>query len=245
LSEGRVQGCWSLALLTTTIVYNHSLVPSLIGGDWVIDCGANRGDFSHWATEHTSAKVIAYEPDPRLFARLPPHDRVTYFNLALAAAEGEAELFLGDELCSSLVHAERGDAKVVRVKTVELERHLESCDVGIIGLLKLDIEGAELDVLPRLSPELLQRVKQITCEFHDFLDPTSLPKVREVIAHLERQEFFAISFARRNHGDVLFLNRRFVRLGLCEVAMLYATKYARGALRLTQRKWSSLAASRR
>jgi FkbM family methyltransferase len=223
-------------MLTTTVVYNHSFAPELIGGDWVIDCGANRGDFSAWVVEHTRAKVIAYEPDPRLFAKLPQHERVTYYNLALSAVEGQVRLFLGDKLCSSLVHAERAEVDTVRVNAVELGRHLQSCEVGTIGLLKLDIEGAELDVLRQLAPAFFARVKQITCEFHEFLDPATLPAVEEVIRHVEEQGFYALNFSRHNYGDVLFLNRRHVAVGWLLKANLYATKYLRGAARLLRRK---------
>lgn len=223
-------------LISTAIVYNHSFVPELIGNDVVVDCGANRGDFAGWVSEHTTAAIVAYEPDPRLFAQLPRWDRVTYYNFALAAKAGELSLFLGNKLCSSIVHPESAAAETVRVMAVELSQHLTFCDVGTIGLLKLDIEGAELDVLSHLNASFLQRVKQITCEFHEFLDPTTLPRVKEVIRYVEAQGFYAINFSRTNYGDVLFLNRRFVSLGLGDKLGLHVVKYARGLLRLTQRK---------
>jgi FkbM family methyltransferase len=235
VTRGGVHRGWSEPLITTTVVYNHSFVPELIGTDAVIDCGANRGEFSGWVSEQTNAPVIAYEPDPRLFEQLPQWDRVTYYNFALASAEGEVSLFLGNKLCSSLVHAESPDAERVSVKAVELSRHLALCNVGTIGLLKLDIEGAELDVLSHLSPALFQRVKQITCEFHEFLDPATLPRVKEVISYVEAQGFYAINFSRSNYGDVLFLNRRFVTVGLREKLALRVAKYTRGMVRLTRR----------
>lgn len=231
-------------MLTTTVVYNHSFVPALIGADWVVDCGANRGDFSCWLSENTRARVVAYEPDPRLFARLPAYERVTYHNLALAAREGEVSLFLSEELCSSIVHREHASVQTVQVRAVELSAHLAACDVGTIGLLKLDIEGAELDVLSTLPEAFFQRVKQITCEFHEFLDPTTLPRVEAVIRHVEAMGFYAINFSRRNYGDVLFLNRRYVRVGLREQAALRATKYVRGLVRLARRELSALLSGR-
>lgn len=231
-------------MFSTTVVYNHSFVPGLIGQDWVIDCGANHGDFSQWVSEHTRARVLAYEPDPRLFEHLPARERVTYHNLALAAQEGEVSLYLGDALCSSVFHREHPDAKAVRVKAVELGAHLDACGVDTIGLLKLDIEGAELDVLEALSPEWFARTKQITCEFHEFLEPTSLPRVCSVIRHVEALGFYAFNFSRHNHGDVLFLNRRYLNPGMSDQAALYLSKYLRGASRLLGRKVSELLRAR-
>lgn len=226
--------------MTTIVVYNHSFVLELIGDDWVVDCGANRGDFSCWISENTRARIVAYEPDPRLFDHLPKYERVTYYNLALAASDGEVSLHLGDKLCSSIVHAERANATSVKVKAVELSRHLAACDVGTIGLLKLDIEGAELEVLRGLPRDFLQRVKQITCEFHEFLEPATLPAVEGVIQHLQAQGFYAINFSRSNYGDVLFINRRYVAVGLREKALLFSTKYVRGIARLLKRKWAGM-----
>ncbi len=227
-------------MFTTVVVYNHSFAPELIGTDWVVDCGANHGDFSHWVSENTDAHVVAYEPDPRLFQHLPKLERVTYHNLALAATDGEVSLYLGDKLCSSIVHAERPDVNVVKVRAVELSRHLAECNAGTIGLLKLDIEGAELEVLRALSAEFLGRVKQITCEFHEFLEPATLPEVESVIRHLESHGFYAINFSRSNYGDVLFLNRRYVDVTFALKLSLAASKYVRGLVRLTQRKWASV-----
>lgn len=234
----------SLDLLPTVVVYNHSFIPKLIGSDWVIDCGANRGDFSCWLSENTRAKVIAYEPDPRLFGLLPERERVTYYNLALAASDGQLSLYLGDELCSSIVHREHSNAKEVKVTAVELSAHLASCEVGTIGLLKLDIEGAELDVLPALTTEFLARVKQITCEFHEFLDPTTLPRVETVIRTLEVHGFYAINFSRHNYGDVLFINRRYLDVGVWQQLTLHVTKYFRGSVRLLRRKGLKFVAQR-
>ena len=50
-----------------------------------------------------------------------------------------------------------------------IEEHLQLCNVGGVGsILKMDVEGAEWDVLAEVSPGLLDRFEQIILELHDF-----------------------------------------------------------------------------
>lgn len=228
-------------MLRTTIVCNHSFVPDLLTEtNWVVDCGANRGEFATWMSHNTGARVVSFEPDPRLFGALPKLDRVTFHNLAVAGRAGSLSLHLGGRMCSSLLYAESAESNTAQVEAVELDHFLRQEDVGEIGLLKLDIEGAELDVIANVAPTFWQRVKQITCEFHEFLDPQSLPRVEQSLRYLEDQGFFWINFSRQNYGDVLLLNRRYVRVGLSELAQLHGTKYWRGARRVAERRLASL-----
>src|SRR5690606_1636959 len=133
---------------------------------WVIDCGANRGEFAAWVSCNTQARVVSFEPDPRLFGALPTLERVTHHNLAVAGSSGKLTLHLGEHRCSSAHYREHDAADSVEVDAVQLDVFLDDLDVGEIGLLKLDIEGAELDVVDGVDPAFWRRVRQITCEFH-------------------------------------------------------------------------------
>lgn len=227
-------------MLRTTIVCNHSFIPDLLTEtNWVVDCGANRGEFATWMSRNTRSQVVSFEPDPRLFGALPKLDRVAFHNLAVAGRAGTLSLHLGGRMCSSLLYAETADSNTALVEAVELDAFLRRENVGEIGLLKLDIEGAELDVIAGVAPTFWQRVKQITCEFHEFLDPQSLPRVEQTLRYLEDQGFYWINFSRKNYGDVLLLNRRYVRVGLSEMTQLSSVKYWRGARRLAERRLAS------
>lgn len=226
-------------MLHTTTVCNHSFAPALLGPtSWVVDCGANHGDFAAWVSRNTQARVVSFEPDPRLFSALPQLERVTHHNLAVAGSDGKLTLHLGEHQCSSVHYREHEATPSVDVDAVQLDAFLDELDVGEIGLLKLDIEGAELDVVDGVDPAFWRRVRQITCEFHEFLDPASLPRVEEALRHLEALGFYWINFSRHNYGDVLLLNRRYVRIDAAQVAALHAEKYWRGAARLLERRLS-------
>jgi FkbM family methyltransferase len=68
-------------------------------------------------------------------------------------------------------HGFRGD-EYEEVETISLETILEM--VGTIGLLKIDIEGAEVDVLYQKD---LSKVNYITGEFHNFIGKDNQTKL--------------------------------------------------------------------
>ena len=79
-----------------------------------------------------------------------------------------------------------------------------------VALLKLDIEGSEIDVLGGAGPDLLRRFDQITAEFHDFCGITPRPVVRETVRKVRDAGFHVFYFDRDvyRYADVLFVNRR-------------------------------------
>lgn len=165
----------------------------------IIDCGANVGVFSlYFASRFPKASITAFEPDPEVFAvlernvaRCCSHPAI---ELVQAAVTGGPERFVG--FCADHCDAGRiavdpiGDASI-RVKAVRLRDYLsEPCD-----LLKLDIEGAEVDVLNDCE-SCLGRVRRIFVEFHSFVRQPQ--RLDEAIGVLSRAGF-----------------RLFIQSGLC------------------------------
>jgi FkbM family methyltransferase len=78
-------------------------------------------------------------------------------------------------------HGFRGD-EYEEVETISLETILEM--VGTIGLLKIDIEGAEVDVLYQKD---LSKVNYITGEFHNFIGQDNQTKLFNWIEQTHNQ----------------------------------------------------------
>ncbi|MBE3094944.1 MAG: FkbM family methyltransferase, partial [Actinobacteria bacterium] len=76
------------------------------------------------------------------------------------------EFYLGDFItASSLYRSHRGLGHLMEnVQTTTIDNELFNFDG--IDLLKLDLEGSEIDVIPNILPKTLQKIKQITVEFH-------------------------------------------------------------------------------
>jgi FkbM family methyltransferase len=192
----------------TILEHTIALEPLLNRNPIVFDCGSNKGEFAIWAAEQLNATVYSYEADPELFRELPQVDRVHFFPCAVAGTEGTILLNQNDNSCSSTRFDEGGlTSKKVEVKAVTLEGERQRLGVQSIDLIKLDIEGAELEVLQNAPTELLGITSQITVEFHDFLDSSDVIIIKEVIARMRKAGFCELRFSTRTYGDVLFFNR--------------------------------------
>lgn len=136
----------------------------------LLDVGANTGLFARWALgEWPGARVHCYEPYPPNLAQLQRALRaepgVTIHGQAVGAQSGTALLHVhptnlgGHSLVASLA----GD-DVVSVQVVDLACALDRLPGGRCDLLKLDCEGAEVEVIEALTPELAARVGALVCE---------------------------------------------------------------------------------
>jgi FkbM family methyltransferase len=137
-------------------------------GMTVLDIGAHHGFYTLLASKAVGPKgrVVSFEPSPREQKELLRHLRlnrcrnVTVEGIALTSQSGEAEYHVVDSEetgCNSLRPPNVGGAThsiVVQTKTLDqcvLERNIASVD-----FVKLDVEGAELEVL-RGSVRLLEQ----------------------------------------------------------------------------------------
>lgn len=126
-------------------------------GDCILDIGANVGDWTMpFALKvGSTGRVLSFEPVPYLAetiaktARVNRQDWVEVFELALSAEDGQAEFSVEKENSggSRLGQAE-GDFSVIPVQTKRLDSLLEERpDIDRIDLVKIDVEGHELEVL--------------------------------------------------------------------------------------------------
>jgi FkbM family methyltransferase len=124
-------------------------------GDVVFDVGANLGAytmlFAQWAGER--GRVFAFEPAPEPFAGLSElleanqlRSRVTLLQAAVSSREGSAS-FLAEGVDGSSRIAAPGEARtMLTVPTVTIDAVCARERV-VPRLIKIDAEGAELDVL--------------------------------------------------------------------------------------------------
>lgn len=219
-------------------VEDHSFFVAPLGpGSTVVDLGMNLGAFSRWITANTDTRVVGVEPVPALFAAMSAMPRMTALQYAIASSSGSFDLVLNEGSCAALESTGLGEesAHRITVRAITLAEPFAQQDLEFVDLLKIDIEGAELDVLADAPAAILKRCRQITCEFHNFWDPTLTPRVHAVQRRLETLGFTRINFSL-DDTDTLFLQR--ARLGLSRQDLQIATaayKYGRGAVRRLRR----------
>lgn len=136
----------------------------------IIDCGSNIGlSIIYFKTLFPESTVIGFEPDPDIFNLLQTNLRS--FNFTNVEPRNEAvwtknELltFKKGYLEGHIVNEEGDRQNTITIKAIRLRELLEKYNT--IDFLKIDIEGAELDVLEDCA-DLLPRVKNLFIEFHN------------------------------------------------------------------------------
>lgn len=146
----------------TRYIFDHR-VRQLNADDIVIDCGANMGEFSQKLAINGST-VHAFEPDPYSFSRLLQNTAhlpsVVCHNKAVGVGNATVKLFrtatfdvnpeaasISSSLFSSKLNVDA--SKFVEVEQVDLVQFIRSLPKKI-RILKMDIEGSEVDVLEHM-----------------------------------------------------------------------------------------------
>lgn len=150
----------------------------------IIDCGANIGLATiYFKLNYPEAKVLAYEPDPNIFAALK--NNVQSFNLKDVELFNEAIGVNRETLLFNMEGGHSGmlvvkpDKKTIPVPVTSLKEVLKKID--LIDFLKIDIEGYEINVLPAIAEEL-KKVTTLFLEYHTFLDqPQRLSEIIKII----------------------------------------------------------------
>src|SRR5262249_1879335 len=147
-------------------------------GDTVIDVGANIGAFSLFAaTRAPDVKVYSFEPFASNAAWLRKNvedsglSNVQVFQQAVAGSSGPRPFFIEPGncmfhslLCDLAIDGSKRRHEMVECTTLDeifTTHRIECCQV-----LKLDCEGAELEILENSSPGTLKRVRKVVGEYH-------------------------------------------------------------------------------
>lgn len=170
-------------------------------GSVVVDVGANFGLYAVSAALYARphGRVFAFEPAPNAFALLQRNiadnglgELVTARPFAVAASAGRAQFYVGDDVSFSSLHRTQrlhDDVECVEVELVALDTAL--ADAPSVDLLKIDVEGAESEVL-RGARALLRRSRAPIVQFefsHKNMDEARRAAINEAIAQLAGDGF--------------------------------------------------------
>jgi FkbM family methyltransferase len=162
-------------------------LPRVLNGD-IVDIGANIGAFTlDAASRYPAATLHAYEPDAQTCATLRRNieenglsDRVRIWNEAVAGEAGALRLWQGEgSVCTSAYLEASSRHGYVDVPAVTLETVVARA-AGRVGLLKMDCEGGEADVL-EAAGSALDAVDYLVAEYHVWLVPDVLPRLSRVL----------------------------------------------------------------
>jgi hypothetical protein len=94
----------------------------------------------------------------------------------------------------------------VTIQGISLEGFMSRFFIHSPVTLKLDVEGAELEILKNTPANVLRTFSQITVEFHEWLGIGSISEVEAIIEKLKGIGFYHFKLSRTNHGNDLFVN---------------------------------------
>ena len=152
-----------------------------------------------------SSKIVGFEIDKEVCDKmnLSARDGVKYYPHALGEFNESKELYITNHpMCSSLYKPNEDlislyhnfEAAYLKskttIKTITLDNFLETNNIGSLDFIKIDVQGAELDIF-RGGKKALKDVLKIVCEV-------------EFIHHYENQPLFGDVCKFLNGYDLMF-----------------------------------------
>jgi FkbM family methyltransferase len=196
-------------------VGGHAVIAALVSSESVVvDLGANHGVFANEVAERFQCKVYAVEASPKVFMQIKSSDLVRTFNYAICGTSGPVSLNISSNSeATSVKKLNRYEyVDIIQVQGLTMEDFLNRESIRHVDLLKIDIEGAEIEMLMTCSDSFLGSLQQITVEFHEWMGAGSYVDVQKVVQRLRSLGFRVFKLSRHNYGEVLFVHRSLVTL---------------------------------
>lgn len=164
--------------------YLTAITAMLKPGDLAVDCGANMGVVTEQLAA-TGATVIAFEPDPFAFGTLEQKfgnmPNVRLVNAAVGVGTGTVRLMRADNFGENPEGASVKSTILDGGRRIDAENSIEVplidfptwvkeqvAERGEVAFVKMDIEGAELDILEKMHDEqLFVNVRCLVAETHE------------------------------------------------------------------------------
>jgi len=199
----------------------------------VIDLGAYQGEFASKVSSSFGCRCYAIEALPDSYNTINENELIKKFNYAISKNNGPVNLYVSNRATTTSIKKNISDAhgtkESITVEGINLEKFLEKNDIQDIDMLKVDIEGAEIEMFNSISDNAILRTKQITVEFHIFIDNSMEDNVDAIMARLRRLGFFymvfPVSWSNEHDCDVLFINKNRIKLTPKEKLYVFILKH--------------------
>ena len=161
-----------------------TLEKHLKSGDTFIDVGANQGEYSLWAGRKVgnSGRVISFEPMKDLFTQLKENFDLnqnlkkvfTPVQICLSNESGELVLYTKpglNEGTNTIFGSDEFTIPLGKIKLETLDSQVNHLGIQKLNMMKIDVEGAELQVLKggeetlkKFKPKLLIDINKDACK---------------------------------------------------------------------------------
>lgn len=180
----------------TEVLENHCYQKQKIGfliepTDVWLDLGANIGTFAILVS-NLGGKVICVEPENENIALLQKNLRTNNFNChvieSCVVADNNDSKHINLYLCQGSYNKYRHSIipkkgrQSVRVACVKISDLLKMFPT--VNCIKMDIEGAEIDILENIDLDNLRQIQKLVFEYSFDIDP-SIPRFLKIIERLK------------------------------------------------------------
>jgi len=161
----------------------------------ILDIGGNIGTFSiPFAKKFPKARVFSFEPSPKTFDFLSFNIKennvknITALNIGIWSKKQKTVFYKNKAsgLSSVFVKAKREGSTREKVSLETLSNVFDRNKIKSCDLLKIDCEGAEYEIILKMSIKILKIVKNFVIEYHDSL--TSHKHI-ELVNYLKKNGF--------------------------------------------------------
>jgi FkbM family methyltransferase len=139
----------------------------------VIDGGGYRGDWCSYILKTYGCKVYVFEPHPdnmaRILDRVGNDPNVVLLQRALYSKDNTQKLMMTPNADGYSLYDRSKNRKIVSeidVQTTRVDTFLEEFNVPHVDLIKLNVEGSEVDILESLDKNTASKIRRITFAGH-------------------------------------------------------------------------------
>ena len=182
----REVGRWFAASGDSTLRLDYPLTPDSI----VLDIGGFKGDFAQQISNKFKCTIHIFEPMRNQAAyianRSKNNNKVFVHPVGVGGKSEDITIYIPEGKDEATMHP--GDSKIAseeNIKVVDIVEVFKKLDIEKVDLMKLNIEGAEFDLLDRLiAKKLHKKVTDIQIQFHKIDDKSEerRNKIREKLS---------------------------------------------------------------
>lgn len=169
-------------------IYDPTMIELSSEDKVIVDVGGYVGMFSIYAAKKVGAKVHIFEPLPHMaeFCALNIklnglEDSIVVSDVAVAAGKGKRTLrYWANQ--PEMGYFTKTDGHYNLTGEVEVETaSLDDLGFEKIDFLKMNCEGAEGEIIPAMSKELLRNTRKISLQMHEHLSPVPGKDIKQIL----------------------------------------------------------------
>lgn len=168
----RVNSTDLMALTNVWLVQEYSKYDLVIDKeDIVIDIGGHIGLFSLFASQFCKkGKIFCFEPVSENYEMLLENlelnkiQNIIPFNLAVARKSARVRIFLNEDKAGHSMFVP--NSQIIEIESISLKEIFDDNNIEKCGLIKIDCEGAEYEIIDSLPTEYFKKISNFIIEYH-------------------------------------------------------------------------------